>query len=61
MGPWTQKVNSARHRTDSSYLPHLPPLNFTGNGVSSPLDAKHMKENICSHFPEQVVYLGLPY
>lgn len=46
MGTWTQKINSARHGTDSSYPPHLPPLNFTGNGISRPLDAKHKKQHV---------------
>lgn len=47
IGTETQKINSARHGTDSSYPPpHLPPLNFTGNGISRPLRAKHMKEHV---------------
>lgn len=47
IGTWTQKVNPTRHGTNSSYPPHLPPLNFTGNGVSR----CKTHERACSDFP----------
>lgn len=46
MGTWTQKVNSASLGTDSFYPPHLPPLNFNGNGINRSLDAKQLKKHV---------------
>lgn len=58
MGTWRQKINSARHGTDSSTTSSSTKLHWQWDKQTSRCKTQ---ETACSHFPELDVYLGLPY